>query len=65
MMDEFNDKTNKSCIILIHVFDSCVGDVRTKFLDMPIVNIGSAKQVIIRNTTVFSGIVGSYKDNYG
>ncbi len=44
MMDESNDKTNKSCIILIRVFDSCVGDVRTRFLHMPIVNIGSAKK---------------------
>ena len=32
----------KSCIILIRIFDYDVGDVRTKFMDMPIVNIGTA-----------------------
>ena len=44
MMDESNDKNNKSCIILVRVFDSRVGDVRTRFLDMPVVNIGTAKK---------------------
>lgn len=43
MMDESNDKTNKSCIILIKILDHEIGDVRTKFLDMPIVNIGNAR----------------------
>lgn len=42
MIDESNDKTDKSCIILVRVFDSCVGDIRTRFLDMPIVNVGTA-----------------------
>ncbi len=42
LMDESNDKVNKSCIILIKLFDYTVGDVRTRFLDMPIVNIGTA-----------------------
>ena len=37
MMDESNDN-NKSCIILVSVFDLHVGDVHTKFLDMPVVN---------------------------
>ena len=41
-MDEPNDKTDKSCIILVRVF---VGDCRTRFLDMPIVNIGTAVNV--------------------
>ena len=36
MMDE--SKTDKSCIILVRVFDPEVGDVRTRFLDMPVVN---------------------------
>ena len=45
MMDESNDKNNKLCIILVHVFDSRVGDVRTRFLDMPVVNIGTAKNL--------------------
>lgn len=34
MMDESNDKTDKSCIILVRVLDPEVGDVRTRFLDM-------------------------------
>ena len=42
MIYELNDKTDKSCIILVRVFDSCVGDIRTRFLDMPIVNLGTA-----------------------
>ncbi len=42
MIDELNDKTDKSCIILVRVFYSCVGDIRTRFLDMPIVNVGTA-----------------------
>lgn len=45
MMDESNDKTDKSCIILVRVFDSNVGDIRTRFLDMPIVNIGTARNL--------------------
>ena len=42
LIDESNDKNDKSCIILVRMFDPEVGDVRTRFLDMPIVNIGSA-----------------------
>ena len=42
MMDEYNDKTDKSCIILVRGFDSVVGDVRTRFVGMP-VNIGKAQ----------------------
>ena len=45
LMDESNDRTDKSCIILVRVFDSNVGDVRTRFIDMPIVNIGSARNL--------------------
>ena len=41
-MDESNDKTDKSCIIRFRMFDSSVGDSRTRFLDMPIVNVGTA-----------------------
>ena len=41
-MDESNDKTDKSCIILVRIFDAEVGDIRTRFLNMPIVNIGNA-----------------------
>ena len=34
-----------SCIIVVHVFDSNVGDIRTRFLDMPIVNIGTVRNL--------------------
>ena len=33
---------NTSCIILVRVLDPEVGEVRTQFLDMPVVNIGTA-----------------------
>ena len=45
MMDELNDKTDKSCIILVRVFDPILCDVRTRFLDMPVVNIGTARKL--------------------
>ena len=32
MVDESNDKTDKSCIILVRALGSEVGDVRTSFL---------------------------------
>ena len=43
VMDESNDKTDKSCIILVRILDPIVGDIRTRFFDMPIVNIGTAQ----------------------
>ena len=45
MMDESNDKTNKSCIILVRVFDHNLSGVVTRFVAMPIVNIGTAKHL--------------------
>ena len=45
MMDESNDKMDKSCIILVRILDPIVGDIRTRFLDMPIVNIGTARNL--------------------
>ena len=45
LMDESNDKTDKSCIILVCLLDSDEGDVCTRFLDMPIVNIGTAQNL--------------------
>ena len=45
LMDESNDKTDKSCIILVHLLDTDEGDVGTRFLDMPIVNIGMAQNL--------------------
>ena len=41
-MDESNDKVDKSSIMLIKVLNPEVGDVKTRFFDMPIVNIGTA-----------------------
>ena len=38
MLDESNDKIDKSCIILVRVLDPEVGNVCTRFLDMPVVN---------------------------
>ena len=45
MMDESNDKTDKSSIILVRIFDSELRDVHTRFLDMPVVNIGTARNL--------------------
>ena len=47
LMDESNDKVNKSCIILVRVLDDTVGDVRTRFLDMPVVNVGTALKIFL------------------
>ena len=46
MMDESNDKTDKSCIILIRSLNHEVGEVQTRsFIDMPVVNVGTAKHL--------------------
>ena len=45
MIDESNDKEDKSCIILVRVLDAEVGNIKTRFLDMPIVNIGTASNI--------------------
>ena len=42
LIDESNDKTDKSCIILVRTLDEELGDVCTRFLDMPVVNVGTA-----------------------
>ena len=39
-MDESNEKTDKSCIIMARFLDPSVGEVRTRSMDMPVVNIG-------------------------
>ncbi len=44
-MGESNDKVDKSCIILVRVLDSTVGEVKTRFLDMPVVNVGNASNL--------------------
>ena len=42
MMDGSNGKKDKPCIILVRALDLNIGDVRTRFLDMSVVNIGMA-----------------------
>lgn len=44
-IDKSNNKTNKSCIILVQVFDPRLCDVVTRFLYMAVVNIGNAKNL--------------------
>ena len=46
MMDESTDKTDKFCIILVLVMDFYLGDIRTRFLDMPIVNVGTSLMLL-------------------
>ena len=69
MMDESNDNTDKSCIILVRAFDSELGDVHTRFLDMPVVNIGTARNLfealktsLTRNGLDFSRAVAFMSD---
>ena len=45
MLDESNDKIDKSCIILVRLLDPELGNVCTRFLDMPVVNIGTAQNI--------------------
>lgn len=45
LMDESNDKVDKLSIILVKVLDPEVGDVKIRFLDMPVVNIGTAQNL--------------------
>ena len=43
LINELNDKQDKSGIILVKVFDAELGNVKTRFLDMPVVNIKTAQ----------------------
>ena len=45
LMDASNNSTDKSCIILVRIFDNEVGNVCTRFLDMSVVNIGTAQNI--------------------
>ena len=45
LIDESNDKVDKSCIILVRYLDHEIGNISTKFLDMPVVNVGSAQNI--------------------
>ena len=56
MIDESNDNSDKSCIILIRLFDQEVWNVCTRFLDMPVVNIGTARNI-------FQALPDSLKNN--
>ncbi len=45
LVDESNDKVDKTCIILVRLLDPEVGNVCTRFLDMPVVNIGTVQNI--------------------
>ncbi len=45
LIDESNNKVDKSCIILVRFVDEQLGNVKTRFLDMPVVNIGTARNI--------------------
>ena len=45
LMDELNDKQDKSCIILVRVLDAELRSVKTRVLDLPVVNIGTAENL--------------------
>ena len=45
LMDESNYKQDQSCIILVRVLDAKLGNVKTRFSDMPVVNIGMAENL--------------------
>ena len=44
--------TDKSRIILVKVLDSTVGDVRIRFMDMPVVNIGTATNLFSAHSEI-------------
>ena len=69
MMDESNDRREKSCIILVRLLDPQIGEVRTRFLDMPVVNIGTAtnlfqalKESLTKNGLSFDNTVSFMSD---
>ena len=66
MMDKSNDKTDKdtSCTILLRLPDPQLGEVQTRFLDMPINNIGTAanlfgalKESLVNNGLSFDNLM--------
>ena len=69
MMDESNDRRDKSYIILVRLLDPQIGEVRTRFLDMPVVNIGTAtnlfqalKESLTKNGLSFDNTVSFMSD---
>ena len=70
MMDESNERRDKSCIILVRLLDPQIGEVRTRFLDMPVVNIGTAtnlfqtlKESLTKNGLSFDNTVSFMSDS--
>ena len=69
LIDESNDKVDKSCIILVKLLEPELGNVCTRFLDMPVVNIGTAvnifralKESLEKNGLSFSKAVSFMSD---
>ena len=69
LIDESNEKNDKSCIILVRVLDINAGDIRTRFLDMPIVSVGTAQNLFValkeslhRNNLDFSKCIAFMSD---
>ena len=69
MMDESNDRRDKFCIILVRLLDPQIGEVRTRFLDMSVVNIGTAtnlfqalKESLTKNGLSFDNTVSFMSD---
>ena len=69
LIDESNDKVDKPCIILVKLLEPELGNVCTRFLDMPVVNIGTAvnifralKESLEKNGLSFSKAVSFMSD---
>ena len=69
MMDESNDRRDKSCIIPVRLLDPQIGEVRTRFLDIPVVNIGTStnlfqalKELLTKNGLSFDNTVSFMSD---
>ena len=55
MIDESNDAKDKSCIILVRVLDPEIGDIRTRFLDMPVVNKYRYSKQFVQSSKIILG----------
>ena len=69
MMGESIDRRDNSCIIPVRHLDPQIGEVRTRFLDMPVVNIGTAtnlfqamKESLTKNGLSFDNTVSFMSD---
>ena len=49
LCDEGNDVDDKNFAILVHLWDEMLGKPVTRFLDMPIFNIGTAENLFNHN----------------